>query len=157
LANSNGSLSRREFIKRAAAIIGLSTLALSTTLMTLRRVMAADGETGNNTSLDKLRQWCMVVDLRKCDGCTGLDLPPQCLQACIQGHFIPKDQKWIEIYTIDLQGTGTYFMPVPCFQCENAPCVNVCPVAATYHVDSGVVLIDQRRCIGCRMCMAACP
>jgi len=47
--------------------------------------------------------------------------------------------------------------PIPCMQCENAPCVQVCPVGATYHDASGVVLVDHNRCIGCRLCMAACP
>ncbi|TMG34022.1 MAG: 4Fe-4S dicluster domain-containing protein [Chloroflexi bacterium] len=50
-----------------------------------------------------------------------------------------------------------YNMPRPCFQCENAPCLRVCPVAATFQTGEGVVLVDQDRCIGCRMCMAACP
>ncbi len=48
-------------------------------------------------------------------------------------------------------------MPTPCYHCENAPCINVCPVGASYHNQDGVVLIDHRRCIGCRMCIAACP
>ncbi len=48
-------------------------------------------------------------------------------------------------------------MPTPCMQCQNPPCVNVCPVGATWSTPEGVVLIDQDRCIGCRLCMAACP
>jgi molybdopterin-containing oxidoreductase family iron-sulfur binding subunit len=99
----------------------------------------------------------MVIDLKGCDGCVGLETSPQCLQACILGHYVPKGMKWIEIYEHELPGGGSYFMPTPCYHCENAPCVNVCPVAATYHIESGIVLIDQRRCIGCRFCMAACP
>ncbi len=99
----------------------------------------------------------MVIDLRKCEGCVTIGQPPQCTQACISGHYVPKGQEWIQVYTVELPGGGSYFMPTPCYHCENAPCVNVCPVAATYHIESGIVLIDQRRCIGCRFCMAACP
>lgn len=99
----------------------------------------------------------MVIDLKKCEGCVTIDTPPQCTQACINGHFIPKDEQWIQVYEKELPGGGSFFLPAPCYQCENAPCVNVCPVAATYHEKNGVVLIDHNRCIGCRMCMAACP
>jgi molybdopterin-containing oxidoreductase family iron-sulfur binding subunit len=105
----------------------------------------------------RLRRWAMVIDLRRCDGCQSIGKPPQCTAACIQGHYVPEPMEWIEVYEHGMPGGGTQFFPTPCMQCQNPPCVNVCPVGATWSTPEGVVLIDQRRCIGCRMCMAACP
>lgn len=105
----------------------------------------------------RIRQWTMIIDLRKCDGCQSEGTPPQCTTACIEGHFAPEPMQWIEVYEHELPGGGTQFIPTPCQQCQNAPCVNVCPVAATFSTPEGTVLIDQDRCIGCRICMAACP
>lgn len=100
----------------------------------------------------KQRQWAMVIDLRKCDGCE------ECTRACQSEHELPKTFEWIKVFKVhDSQG-GEFFMPRPCMQCENAPCLNVCPTGATFRDDEGVVLVDQvSKCIGCRMCMAACP
>ncbi len=120
----------------------------------------------------RLRQWMMAIDLRRCDGCQSQGTPPQCTSACISGHFIPEPMEWIEVYEheqsaeleavhthglVDPSVQGSLFMPTPCMQCQNPPCVNVCPVGATWSTPEGVVLIDPDRCIGCRMCMAACP
>ncbi len=105
----------------------------------------------------RLRRWGMIIDLRYCDGCQSQGTPPKCTTACIEGHFIPQPMEWIEVYEHELPGGGTQFVPTPCMQCQNPPCVNVCPVGATWSTPEGPVLIDQRRCIGCRMCMAACP
>src|SRR3970282_637297 len=105
----------------------------------------------------RIRQWAMVIDLRSCDGCQSVGKPPQCTAACIEGHFAPEPMEWIEVFEGDLPGGGTQFIPTPCQQCQNPPCVNVCPVAATFSTPEGTVLIDQDRCIGCRICMAACP
>ncbi len=105
----------------------------------------------------RVRQWGMIIDLRRCDGCQSQGTPPQCTLACIEGHLAPPPMEWIEVYEAELAGGGTRFVPTPCQQCQNPPCVNVCPVTATFSTREGPVLIDQDRCIGCRMCMAACP
>ncbi len=105
----------------------------------------------------RIRQWTMIIDLRNCDGCQSNGTPPQCTTACIEGHYTPEPMEWIEVFEGDLTGGGTQFIPTPCQQCENPPCLKVCPVGATFSTPEGTVLIDQDRCIGCRICMAACP
>ncbi len=50
-----------------------------------------------------------------------------------------------------------FYFPIACMQCEKPPCVKVCPVRATYREPDGIVVIDYNWCIGCRMCIAACP
>lgn len=150
------NLSRRDFIKWSAGAAGLLAVLSSPFLSFLNRAKASDSAS-QTMSEEKKRAWCMVIDLKKCDGCVTIGTTPQCTEACIAAHFVPRGQQWIQVYQVELPGGGSFFMPAPCFQCENAPCVNVCPVAATYHNKDGIVLIDHRRCIGCRLCMAACP
>lgn len=120
-------------------------------------VASAEPSAAEGVKTKRLRRWAMVINLRRCDGCLGLNLPPQCTQACLLGHYAPSGMKWIEVFEYKFKQGGSYFVPTPCMHCENAPCVNVCPVAATFTTPEGVVLIDQKRCIGCRICMAACP
>jgi molybdopterin-containing oxidoreductase family iron-sulfur binding subunit len=125
-----------------------------------QRVLFGDNLAQGTTELPPIartRQWSMIIDLRKCDGCQSVNLPPQCTTACIEGHFAPEPMQWIEVFEHELEGDGTRFVPTPCQHCQNPPCVNVCPVGATFSSPEGLVLIDQDRCIGCRICMAACP
>ncbi len=96
-------------------------------------------------------QWAMVIDLRNCDGCGS------CTAACQKAHYLTPDQTWIKVFAMTNNDGQTYHMPRPCMQCEDPPCLHVCPVEATFRTDQGVVLVNQDRCIGCRMCMAACP
>ncbi|SRR5579885_2835491 len=98
------------------------------------------------------QKWVMVIDLAKCDGCGD------CTKACNAMHFVPPQQEWIRVYeTTDNLAAGSYFLPRPCMQCDNPPCVRGCPVDATYKRTDGIVMMDQDRCIGCRNCIAQCP
>jgi Fe-S-cluster-containing dehydrogenase component/Ni/Fe-hydrogenase subunit HybB-like protein len=151
------SMARRQSLQvlgvaALSALVGPALLA-----HTQKRSGAPSASTGDATSGKRLRRWAMVIDLRYCDGCQSVGKPPQCTEACIQGHFAPQPMEWIQVYEAPLHGGGTQFIPTPCQQCQNAPCVNVCPVGATFSTPEGPVLIDQKRCIGCRLCMEACP
>ena len=144
-------LSRLDFLKISGGVLGagIMTSALFTALSRFKSKGSI--QQTQQTTVKSLSRWCMVIDLRKCQGLT------RCTQACIDVHFVPKGQKWIEVFKINMGKGGSYFMPTPCFHCENAPCVKACPVKATYHNEEGLVLVDHSRCIGCRLCMAACP
>ncbi len=153
-------LNRRQFLKYLGfGAIGAAPLPILPSL--LRRAAGQDVVRSNGAAAEapngQIRQWTMIIDLRFCDGCQSQGTPPQCTRACIEGHFAPEPMEWIEVFEPELPGDGTQFIPTPCMHCQNAPCVNVCPVAATFHTPEGTVLIDQDRCIGCRICMAACP
>jgi molybdopterin-containing oxidoreductase family iron-sulfur binding subunit len=98
------------------------------------------------------RRWVMVIDLAACDGCG------KCTKACAKSHFIPADREFIRVFSMEDASSGSpYWLPRPCFHCDNPPCTRVCPVGATFKRQDGIVLIDNERCIGCRFCMAACP
>lgn len=152
-------LSRRRLLKIMGAA-GLAAVATPMVPGAISKILGASDEVPAE-AVDKkpgrLRRWAMVIDLRRCDGCQSIGKPPQCTLGCIEGHFAPEPMQWIQVFEYDLPGGGTQFIPVPCQSCQNPPCVNVCPVGATWSTPEGPVLIDQDRCIGCRMCMAACP
>ena len=148
------NISRRRMLKGMAA--GAAAVVAGATLPGLLRGESAEAQEPDGQT-ERVRKWGMIIDLRRCDGCQSVDSPPQCTAACVEGHFAPEPMEWIEVFEEELAGEGTRFLPTPCQQCQNAPCVNVCPVGATFATPEGIILIDQDRCIGCRMCMAACP
>ncbi len=100
------------------------------------------------------RSWAMVIDLRKCVGCHA------CTVACVAENKLPPGVVYRPVMEEEI---GTYpnvsrrFIPRPCMQCENPPCVRVCPVHATWARPDGIVEIDYDQCIGCRYCITACP
>lgn len=104
----------------------------------------------------------MAIDLAQCIGCHT------CVVACKQANNVPEGIFWNKVYTDGGEGPDTSrgefpncelsWQPVNCQHCENPACVKVCPVGATYKdPETGVVRQDYDKCIGCRMCMGACP
>ena len=141
--------SRRRFIKGAIALVGAAGTAtlFSGEILKLLDVSLTDVRAMSPQD----RSWVMLIDLDKCNGCG------KCTVGCTEAHFVPFGQQWIKVYEVQDEFGHRYFLPKPCMQCENAPCLKVCPVGATFQRKDGVVLVDHTRCIGCRYCMAACP
>ncbi|WP_456369315.1 4Fe-4S dicluster domain-containing protein, partial [Geoglobus sp.] len=160
--------SRRKFLMAVAALAGLAGLRRAT-----RAQEPIEGYDWND------HYYAFVVDTRKCIGCG------RCVRACKIENEVPKlpfyFRTWVERW-VWLKGeekpkvdspngayngftplydersiAKSYFVPKLCNHCDRPPCVQVCPVGATYKTKDGVVLVDEKYCIGCRYCIQACP
>ena len=95
-----------------------------------------------------------AIDLRKCIGCHA------CTIACKAEHQIPIGVNRCWVKTVEkgtFPDTRRFFFPVLCNQCEEAPCVRICPTNALFKRRDGIVDLNSASCIGCRACMEACP
>jgi Fe-S-cluster-containing dehydrogenase component len=123
--------------------------------------------------------WGMTIDIKKCIGC-GL-----CVKACKDENNVLHEpyyfRTWVERYRVrehdrehplvdspnggydgfpaiaDREDERVFFVPKMCNHCVDSPCVQVCPVGATFRTEDGVVLVDKTYCLGCRYCVQACP
>ncbi|MCY3554208.1 MAG: polysulfide reductase NrfD [Gemmatimonadetes bacterium] len=99
-------------------------------------------------------QYGFIIDNRKCIGCHA------CTVACKAEHEVPLgvNRTWVKyIEKGTYPNTSRHFSVMRCNHCEDAPCVEICPVTALYTRKDGIVDFDPRRCIGCKGCMQACP
>lgn len=152
---------RRKFLKSGSAAIAIGAMGVPGRLY-------AKSERQTSTS-----RYAMVIDIRRCAGCRG------CTVACKSEFQVPLGY-WRNC--VQQKDRGTYpqtrrhFLPVLCNHCDNAPCMKACPVApinrsfispdgapvqyegkATYQRPDGIVLVDNSICIGCGLCILACP
>jgi Fe-S-cluster-containing dehydrogenase component len=181
--NESGKSSRRNFLKNVGVGVGTISVAglAGATLLKGNETKAKSGEIvkllspdGTLVEVDKddikpakeilaelkdearkglpNRKFGMVIDLARCKNAR------KCVEACQEGHLLPKDHEWIKLYLLqDDTTTSKYWFPRPCFHCDKPMCVSVCPVGATYKRADGIVLVDNQRCIGCKFCMTGCP
>lgn len=168
-------VNRRDFLLTTCKVLATGIL-LPVGGMAMQKTASAL-EAGQVTDWKKVwagKEWGFVVDTEKCIGCA------KCVKACKLENNVPLDKEvyrtWVERYVdtgdgvrVDSPEGGMefppleetegkqFFVPKLCNQCKDAPCVQVCPVSATYRTEDGVVLMDTKRCVGCRYCIQACP
>jgi Fe-S-cluster-containing dehydrogenase component len=177
--------SRREFIKLGTkgllgGMIAYGILQLPRSFITTGEIVKAAEPEGYDFGK---HYWGFVCDSEKCIGCgrcvvackleNKVPWEPEYNRTWVERYVLTQDE---EIF-VDSPNGGrdgftdeqlnskydglevwkSFFVPKLCNQCDNPPCVTVCPVGATYLTEDGVVLIDQEHCIGCRYCLQACP
>lgn len=150
-----GSMERRELLAYLARIGAGGLAAALATAAPVAPALASRASAAPKATTKRKFRYGMVIDTRRCIGCRS------CVAACKAENKTPPGVS----YTVVVEGAlgnrpddKPLFMTKPCFHCENPPCVDVCPVSATFKREQdGIVVVDYERCIGCRYCITACP
>ena len=160
---------RREFLKIAgASALTLVTPSLLSPLWA-RETVRIPGQDFTPVKALMAKRWAMVIDASKCPLIAPTASPPaiQCIMSRTSGtpkmksngsgpNLLPLCSP-TKIIPTGSRACKKMRLPVLCNHCENPPCVRVCPTKATFRRPDGIVMMDYHRCIGCRLCMAACP
>lgn len=156
---NNGSKKKKPLVSRKEffQIAGLTGSAAVITQLITSGPLSPDaiqgiGEQTHGEEGQAEHNWCMGIDLSKCIGCQ------YCVWACQATNDVPEDDMRWNIGFPEQTESGTeFYMTRPCLHCNEAPCEKVCPVGATWTRADGIVIMDYKRCIGCRYCEVACP
>lgn len=140
------NVSRRRFLKLCGATVGAAVLG--STAVSSKELLRAAGASRT--------KYAMAVNLKACEETEACDGTKACVHACKTVNITPPNSYWMQVLESD-HITFADRLPRPCMQCDNPPCVKVCPVGATYKRMDGIILVDYFRCIGCRLCAVSCP
>jgi len=147
------AMDRREFLKIGLAITGVFAGGTIVSAVSAAEKIFPHGSYAEKYPYKP--HYSMVIRVDQCIGCR------RCVSACTAANSVP-DYGWrtmvLEKEVKDAIGQKLEFIPILCNQCNNPPCVRACPVRATYKdKTTGIVMMDNKKCIGCKICMAACP
>ncbi|RJQ22816.1 MAG: 4Fe-4S dicluster domain-containing protein [Nitrospiraceae bacterium] len=147
-------IERREFLRMGLIITGVfAGGTILSAVPHMNKVFASSRETAGKYPYKP--HYSMVIRQDRCIDCE------RCLEACIITNDVP-DYGYrtaiLQREVPDAVGQKREFIPVLCNQCNNPPCVRACPVKATYKdKQTGIVMMDYTKCIGCKVCVMACP
>jgi len=147
---------RRRFLRFGLAVTGVFVGGSVLSLTSVRNAESAMGPVPASGSFPYSPHYTMVIRQNRCIDCE------RCMEACVKTNNVPSYGYRTTILQQEREiGRGAkerVFMPVLCNHCNRPPCVRVCPTTATYKdKKTGIVMMDYKRCIGCKTCMAACP
>lgn len=147
---------RRKFLRFGLAVTGVFLGGSVLSLTSVRKAGAVVGDKPAAGKFPYKHHYTMVIRQNRCIDCE------RCMDACTKTNHVPSYGFRTIIMEQErelAQGeTERLFLPLLCNHCNRPPCVRVCPTTATYKdKETGIVMMDQKRCIGCKTCMAACP